>query len=180
MAKNPDDRFPSAVAFARALQKVQIELSHSVTPIDIVDDHPPAEDLEDDGDGLTRVREIVSIDPDVASFTRPSATTQRKEAPAPLSGVPRFDAPVPDESTVEQTQLRAPAPVPAPVLPPSADDRTIARAPMVVAPDAAAPALAPAGAPRHRSPRASRAAAGACGSRSPRQRSCWWSAGSSG
>ncbi|WP_345941146.1 serine/threonine-protein kinase [Microbacterium sp. Se63.02b] len=34
--------------------------------------------------------------------------------------------------------------------------------------------------PRHRSPRASRAAAGACGSRSPRQRSCWWSAGSSG
>ncbi len=74
MAKNPDDRFPSAVAFARALQKVQIELSHSVTPIDIVDDHPPAEDLDDDGDGLTRVREIVSIDPDMASFTRPSAT----------------------------------------------------------------------------------------------------------
>lgn len=27
MAKNPDDRFPSAVAFARALQKVQIELA---------------------------------------------------------------------------------------------------------------------------------------------------------
>ncbi len=38
MAKNADDRYPSAVAFARALQKVQIELSHSVTPIDIVDD----------------------------------------------------------------------------------------------------------------------------------------------
>ncbi|MFK3676831.1 serine/threonine-protein kinase [Microbacterium sp. NPDC090218] len=144
MAKNPDDRFPSAVAFARALQKVQIELSHSVTPIDIVDDHPPAEDLEDDGDGLTRVREIVSIDPDMASFTRPSAQTQRKEPPAPLSGIPRFDAPVPEESLVEQTQLRVPTPVvPAP-LAPSADDRTIARAPMVVAPDAAAPPVAPA------------------------------------
>ena len=78
MAKNPDDRYPSAVAFARALQKVQIELAHSVTPIDIVDDHPPAEDLDDDGDGLTRVREIVSIDPDAAAFTRPSATTERK------------------------------------------------------------------------------------------------------
>lgn len=142
MAKNPDDRFPSAVAFARALQKVQIELSHSVTPIDIVDDHPPAEDRDDDGDGLTRVREIVSIDPDMASFTRPSATTQRKEPPAALSGMPRFDAPVPDDSTVEQTQLRVPTPAPLPA--PGIDDRTIARAPMVLAPDARVAPIAPA------------------------------------
>ena len=35
MAKTPVDRYESALAFARALQKVQIELSHSVTPIDI-------------------------------------------------------------------------------------------------------------------------------------------------
>ncbi|MFT4158069.1 MAG: serine/threonine-protein kinase [Microbacterium sp.] len=92
MAKNPDDRYPSAVAFARALQKVQIELSHSVTPIDIVDEHPSGEEV-DDGDGLTRVREIVSIDPDAVGFTRPSATTQRKgPVDAPID-VPRFDAP---------------------------------------------------------------------------------------
>ena len=38
MAKRPGDRFESAVAFARALQRVQIELAHSVTPIDILDD----------------------------------------------------------------------------------------------------------------------------------------------
>ena len=38
MAKSPADRHESALAFARALQKVQIELSHSVTPIDILDD----------------------------------------------------------------------------------------------------------------------------------------------
>ncbi|WP_136040922.1 MULTISPECIES: serine/threonine-protein kinase [unclassified Microbacterium] len=139
MAKNADDRYPSAVAFARALQKVQIELSHSVTPIDIVDEHPPAEEQEDDGDGLTRVREIVSIDPDLNAFTRPSATTQRKEPPAVLSGVPRFDAPAPTESAVEQTQLRAPS-APTVVPPaPGAEDRTIARAPRVVAPDAPAP-----------------------------------------
>ena len=148
MAKNPDDRFPSAVAFARALQKVQIELSHSVTPIDIVDDHPQAEDLDDDGDGLTRVREIVSIDPDLASFTRPSATTQRKQPPTALPEMPRFDAPPADDTAVEQTQLRVPAPA-ATELPPGAEDRTIARAPRVVAPEApiasappASPALA--------------------------------------
>ncbi|WP_449407492.1 serine/threonine-protein kinase [Microbacterium maritypicum] len=134
MAKNPDDRFPSAVAFARALQKVQIELSHSVTPIDIVDDHPPAEDLDDDGDGLTRVREIVSIDPDVAAFTRPSAATQPKGPAFASPDVPRFDSPEPVD---EATQLRAPAPAPAPD---DDDDRTIARGPVVVSPQTSAPA----------------------------------------
>lgn len=135
MAKNPDDRYPSAVAFARALQKVQIELSHSVTPIDIVDDHPPAEDLDDDGDGLTRVREIVSIDPDVASFTRPSAATQPKGALFPSPDVPRFDSPDPVD---EATQLRAPG-APAASTTPDDDDRTIARGPTVVVPHAATP-----------------------------------------
>jgi serine/threonine protein kinase len=139
MAKNPDDRYPSAVAFARALQKVQIELSHSVTPIDIVDDHAPAEDRDDDGDGLTRVREIVSIDPDAAAFTRPSATTQRKGAAPELTGVPRFDPPERTDSVDEATQLR----LPAASAPPEADDRTIVRPPMVVAPHAAASAAPP-------------------------------------
>lgn len=140
MAKNPEDRYPSAVAFARALQKVQIELSHSVTPIDIVDDHPPAEDLDDDGDGLTRVREIVSIDPD-AAFTRPSATTQRKGAPPALTDVPRFDAPAAAEAVDEATQMRVPT------APPPAEDRTVLRPPRVVAPQPAPPAVAPAAAP---------------------------------
>lgn len=144
MAKNPDDRYPSAVAFARALQKVQIELSHSVTPIDIVDDHPTAEDLDDDGDGLTRVREIVSIDPDVASFTRPSATTQPKSALPALPDVPRFDPPQRSDAVDEATQMRAPTPS----APPAGDDRTIVRPPMVVAPQApASPALLPPTAP---------------------------------
>lgn len=141
MAKNPDDRYPSAVAFARALQKVQIELAHSVTPIDIVDDHPPAEDLADDGDGLTRVREIVSIDPDAAALTRPSATTQPKGAVPALPEVPRFDPPERADSVDEATQLRGPAASP----PPAADDRTIIRPPTVVAPHAvssAAPVVA--------------------------------------
>ncbi|HWS50595.1 MAG TPA: serine/threonine-protein kinase [Microbacterium sp.] len=148
MAKNPDSRFPSAVAFGRALQKVQIELSHSVTPIDIVDDHPPAEDLEDDGDGLTRVREIVSIDPDVAAFTRPSAATQPKGPALVPADMPRFDSPAPVSFDVdESTQLRPSVTEP---VPPSADERTILRAPMVVAPDAvpaaasATPSFAPA------------------------------------
>lgn len=78
MAKRPGDRYESAVAFARALQRVQIELSHSVTPIDILDDSPP-DDADDDDGELTRVRGIVSIEPQ----THPAAgqTRRRPEDP---------------------------------------------------------------------------------------------------
>ncbi|QTV80625.1 serine/threonine protein kinase [Microbacterium sp. NIBRBAC000506063] len=140
MAKNPDDRYPSAVAFARALQKVQIELAHSVTPIDIVDEHPEIHDDGDDGDGLTRVREVVSITPD-EGHTRPSATTERK-GPAPSPTGPAFASPPTAEDVVEQT-IRRDARSSVPAAP--AEDRTILRGPHVVAPDAAtAPPSAPA------------------------------------
>ncbi|KAA9089429.1 serine/threonine-protein kinase [Microbacterium radiodurans] len=82
MAKSPGERFDTAVAFARALQRVQIELAHSVTPIDILDDSPEPEE-EDDAEGeLTRVRGIVSIEPTTAP---PAGSTRRKDA-APASG----------------------------------------------------------------------------------------------
>ncbi|MFE6997785.1 serine/threonine-protein kinase [Microbacterium sp. NPDC057659] len=144
MAKNPADRYPSAVAFARALQKVQIELSHSVTPVDIVDDQPHEGGVEEDDDGLTRVREIVSIEP-----TRPSATTERKH-PAPgisagdvPAGTPAFtSAPASalDASALEATVQRG---RPADTAPAASDDedddRTMLRAPRVLSPDAAQP-----------------------------------------
>jgi len=154
MSKSPDARYPSAVAFARALQKVQIELTHSVTPIDIIDDHPVAEDLEDEADGLTRVRDIVSIEPD-AGNTRPSATTRPfgggAQQAAPSDPGPRF-APAEQTSSaspVEDTVMRpttagsASAPVD--------DERTVLRPPRTVSPQLppnAAPApAAPVGVP---------------------------------
>ena len=87
MAKRPEDRFPSAVAFARALQKVQIELEHSVTLIDIVEDSP-TEEFDDENDGVTRVRDVTSILPD-GDVTA--------GAPAPLEGAgpPHRDASAP-------------------------------------------------------------------------------------
>ncbi|MDT0156123.1 protein kinase [Microbacterium sp. ARD32] len=144
MAKRPDDRYPSAVAFARALQKVQIELAHSVTPIDIVDEHPSHDELEDDDDGLTRVREVRSINPDTQSATRPSATTLRKQPSEPAGGMPRFDSPAAEE--LDQTQRRAPSASSAPGPQTDDDDApTVLRAPRVVAP-VAATAGTPAGA----------------------------------
>lgn len=144
MAKNPDDRYPSAVALGRALQKVQIELAHSVTPIDIVEENPAAEDHEDDADGLTRVRDIVSIDPNLPNATRPSAVTEPKRPDMVLSDVPRFDRVSAPTPLVDETQQR----VPTPMVLPLADDHTQLRAPTLVAPQAAtaapaAPIVAP-------------------------------------
>jgi len=96
MAKRPADRYESAVAFARALQKVQIELSHSVTPIDILDDSPDAASEDDDEGELTRVRGIVSIDPQTSPAAGP--TRERPDAFAPPAST---TAPtVPDETVV--------------------------------------------------------------------------------
>lgn len=149
MSKNPDARYPSAVAFARALQKVQIELTHSVTPIDIVDDHPVADEPDNDDDGLTRVRNVVNIEPDTG-FTRPSAATRPFGAPQPApvadSG-PKFTPARPAASGIEET-VRRPAPqAAAPVAStPIDDDRTIVSAPRSVSPEAALAPPAPAAA----------------------------------
>ncbi len=138
MAKNPDDRYPSAVAFARALQKVQIELAHSVTPIDIVDEHPQSDEAEDDGDGLTRVREVRSISPDSPTATRPSAMTQPKRPDPAPGGIPLFEHPTTGRQVAGDQALPA---VPAPGADPGDDDRTLLRPPTIVAPGA--PSAAP-------------------------------------
>ncbi|GEK85518.1 serine/threonine-protein kinase [Microbacterium aerolatum] len=160
MAKNPEARYPSAVAFARALQKVQIELTHSVTPIDIVDDHPLPEDLEDDDEGLTRVRNVVSIEPD-AGNTRPSATTRQLGTPQPAPSVdvpgPRFEAAA--SPAVEDTVVRPSTPAAASA--PVDDDRTVVRGPRTLSPEAppaptapGVPAVEPVTADAKRRPRA--------------------------
>lgn len=67
MAKTPTSRFPSAHALALALQRVQTELGLSVTPFEVMDESGALEaedEAEDLGGDATRVRQIVSIDPE--------------------------------------------------------------------------------------------------------------------
>ena len=124
MAKRPGDRYESAVAFARALQRVQIELAHSVTPIDILDDAPPEEDDGDTDGELTRVRGIVSIEPQ----TNPAAGPTRRRDRVGM------DATTGPARTAGPTGAGGEA---APV----DDDRTLLRGPVSIAPGApAAPA----------------------------------------
>jgi serine/threonine protein kinase len=63
MAKNPSSRYPTVLAFARAVQQVQVELAHAMTPIDLLDEVGPAREEHDEGDG-TRMNRVVAIDPD--------------------------------------------------------------------------------------------------------------------
>ncbi|MCA5895067.1 serine/threonine protein kinase [Isoptericola sp. NEAU-Y5] len=144
MAKNPASRYPTALAFARALQAVQTELSFAVTPIDLLDNRGHVQD-EDDGslDGAdddevgTRLREVVSVDPR-----------------GPASAGPAI-ASVPSGSGWAGQQVR-PAPAPAPAGAPAValeDDLgdTVHRSMAPAAPTAAVPAPAPeADAPQRR------------------------------
>lgn len=146
MAKDPSGRHPTAIAFATALQEVQVELGYPVAPIDIFDDssEAPHEVVDDVAGGTTRIR----------PFTEAATSVPRAEAPAPA--VP-FEIPDPapiaeraafapdtgdgsagsDPAVDDATQVRS-----APVAP--ADDETVPRAaPMITPPAPSANDAAP-------------------------------------
>lgn len=139
MAKNPASRYPTMLAFARALQQVQNELSLAVTPIDVLADTGITQEEEADDDGGTRLRAVVSIDPrgggaggtyptGAPSTTSGTAPVQRHvpvgaatggsapaaHAPAPHAPeVPGAYAAQPGAGTPAQVAYYAPAPAPA-------------------------------------------------------------------
>ncbi|WP_447944043.1 serine/threonine-protein kinase [Microbacterium aurum] len=130
MAKRPGDRFESAVAFARALQRVQIELAHSVTPIDILDDAPEEDTQDPDADGeLTRVRGIVSIEPQTGPAAGP---TRRRDHPDAHAAATASWAPSATDAAATASWA-----------PPAADagdtaDPTVLRGPVSIVPEATA------------------------------------------
>ncbi|MBC9955942.1 serine/threonine-protein kinase [Yimella sp. cx-51] len=64
MAKDPAQRYGTALEFARALQSVQADLHLPMTAIDIRDERLPDDVVEEEDDGGTRVSGYVAIDPD--------------------------------------------------------------------------------------------------------------------
>ncbi|SPT53116.1 Serine/threonine-protein kinase pknK [Actinomyces bovis] len=83
MAKKPDNRYPNALAFARALQQVESELSLPITTIDVLRASTSAEaqaakedDTADDTDGGTTrfgVYDVIDVD----SNSKPRTDTHR-------------------------------------------------------------------------------------------------------
>lgn len=88
MSKSPDARYSSAHSFALALQRIQAELNMSVTDFEVLDDSDAADPADDDGGEATRVRQVVSIDPESTTHapTRPgTANRQTGASEAPHS-----------------------------------------------------------------------------------------------
>ncbi|MDQ0734117.1 serine/threonine-protein kinase [Arthrobacter agilis] len=140
MSKLPGSRFESAYSFALTLQRIQTELGYSVTPFEVLDDAPQPDAEEDGGAEETRVRRVVSIDPESTTFgpTFPNAPFPERDAtgrtgrPRPAGGAAlgeatgrRVGSSVPAASGV----LPAPAPAAVPVAPADAGwgERTVLR-----------------------------------------------------
>ncbi|WP_173924320.1 serine/threonine-protein kinase [Agromyces sp. Marseille-P2726] len=146
MATRREDRYPSAIEFARALQRVELELGYAATTIEVPNLETGrdtfADDDDDDDDDATRARAVRSVD--AQPRTAPAASDQdatRARTPMPIAAQPMAAPRSVDEGTV----LRAPS-----AAHPSADpvDQTVARAAARTAPPAAEAGLADADAAR--------------------------------
>lgn len=83
MAKSPSSRYGSAKDFARALMRVQADLNLSVTPFEVQEEVAVQDTRQEDYTEATRVRSIVSIDPDASTSnpTFPSRKTGGVDSP---------------------------------------------------------------------------------------------------
>ncbi|ALE05216.1 hypothetical protein AL755_06565 [Arthrobacter sp. ERGS1:01] len=70
MSKSPASRYSSAKALARALMRIQADLNLSVTPFEVQDDAVAEAPDPDAAFEATRVRRVVSIDPDATPSGR--------------------------------------------------------------------------------------------------------------
>lgn len=101
MAKNPAARYSSAHSFALTLQRIQTELGISVTPFEVLDDTEHVRNEDDDAEA-TRVRKVVSIDPESPTYS-PTFPTAARTSPS-FSGHVEADPPqpAPPSSVFEQ------------------------------------------------------------------------------
>ncbi|MCX6501569.1 MAG: protein kinase [Microbacterium sp.] len=140
MSKDPAQRYASAIEFARALQRVQIEHGMQATQIDVLEEELLEED-EEDGEERTRFRGVTSIDAQSATAVVPPHT---------LPSAPGFIVPSPPTSPSlfpggDETRARSlsgatlpPRPVPAGITAPPSPlplDATIVRAPESISVD---------------------------------------------
>ncbi|MEF3405368.1 serine/threonine-protein kinase [Agromyces sp. CCNWLW203] len=139
MASRREDRYPSAVEFARALQRVELELGYAATNIEVPNLASARDESEPDDDDATRARSVRTVDaqaprvvPSDDDATR-ARTPQQIQAQAPAAAVvgavgagtvPRTPA---ELDLSDATIVRAPGSVAAPSQPMLAPDSTIVR-----------------------------------------------------
>jgi eukaryotic-like serine/threonine-protein kinase len=107
MATNREQRFASAVDFALALQRVEMELSYAPTAIDVpnLDVLAPSPRVDDTAEDATRARPVTSI---AAQGPRAPQTTDLIGSPPPSGGASVTPASSPEAGA---TVMRRPVPV---------------------------------------------------------------------
>jgi eukaryotic-like serine/threonine-protein kinase len=128
MATRRDDRYESAVEFARALQRIELELGYAATTIEVPNLASAREAVTDDDADATRARAVRSVEaqPIAPPPARDDGDATRARTPRPIDAQPAASqaprAATPDEGTV----LRSAA-VPSVVAHDAMVDQTIAR-----------------------------------------------------
>jgi len=157
MAKRRDDRFPSAIEFARALQRVELELGYAATSVEVPNlTSAPEAPADDDAADATRARSVLTVEAQAPRSTpiapapgTPAHDDDRTRARSPqqiaaqpplaVGVAPALAAPV-DDGTVVRTRAGS-AGIDA--LPAEAPDATIVRPRRAASAPAAPPALTP-------------------------------------
>jgi len=119
MSKDPGTRPQSAIEFARALQKVQIELGMQATPIDVIEDDFAAIEDDDEAEetrfsGVRRIEAQPAPPLDDATRTPPEHTAQRSPepvgagttVPAAAAHRPPPALPIPSAPALDETVRR--------------------------------------------------------------------------
>jgi len=106
MATRRADRYPSAIEFARALQRVELELGYAATTIEVPNLAFERTTVADDDADATRARAVRSVEAQPRPVPPADDDATRVREPQQVDAQPVRDAgPTPDEGTV----LRGPA-----------------------------------------------------------------------
>lgn len=117
MAKRRDDRFPSAIEFARALQRIELELGYAATSIEVPNLTSSPEAPYDDAADATRARSVRTVE----------AQAPRSAPIAPAPGTPVHDDDRTRARTPQQIAAQPPSAVDVAAAPALVDDGTVVR-----------------------------------------------------
>ncbi|KRE28545.1 serine/threonine-protein kinase [Agromyces sp. Soil535] len=122
MAKRRADRYPSAIEFARALQRVELELGYAATTIEVPNLASERTTVADDDADATRARAVRSVEAQPRPVPRADEDATRVREPQQVDAQPMIDpGPTPDEGSV----LRGPATRSAPSQPDPGDETIV-------------------------------------------------------